>query len=110
MTSRLVDALKAVRHLRGPLVFCQGDGSPWTTSTMRGLKRSHRRAGFAGPPLWHKLRHTFCSHLAMRGAAAIAIKELAGHKSIAVTNRYMHLAPGQTRSAIDLLEARGGGC
>jgi hypothetical protein len=30
----------------------------------------------------------------MRGAPAIAIKELAGHSSIAATNRYMHPAPG----------------
>jgi integrase len=27
----------------------------------------------------HILRHTFCSHLAMRGAPARAIQELAGH-------------------------------
>ena len=54
---------------------------------------------------WHVLRHTFCSHLAMRGAPAIAIKELAGHASIAVTNRYVHLAPGgAVPNAIALLE------
>ena len=41
----------------------------------------------------------------MGGAPAIAIKELAGHSSIAVTNRYMHLAPGgAARNAIALLE------
>jgi hypothetical protein len=41
----------------------------------------------------------------MRGAPAIAIEELAGHASIAVTNRYMHLAPGgAARNAIALLE------
>ncbi len=57
---------------------------------------------------WHRLRHTFCSHLAMRGAAAIEIKELAGHQSIATTNRYMHLAPERRRTAMALLEtARG---
>ena len=28
----------------------------------------------------HILRHTFCSHLAMRGAPARAIQELAGHQ------------------------------
>ena len=39
------------------------------------------------------------------GAPAIAIKELAGHSSIAVTNRYMHPAPGgAARNAIALLE------
>jgi len=37
------------------------------------------------------------------GAPAIAIKELARHASIAVTNRYMRLAPGgAARNAIAL--------
>ena len=37
------------------------------------------------------LRHTFCSHLAMREAPARAIQELAGHSELGVTQRYMHL-------------------
>ena len=37
----------------------------------------------------HILRHTFCSHLAMRGAPARAIQELAGHQDIGTTLRYM---------------------
>lgn len=53
---------------------------------------------------WHALRHSFCSHLALRVAPAVAIKELAGHSSIAVTNRYVHLGPGELRNAIALLE------
>ena len=40
----------------------------------------------------------------MRGAVPKAIQDLAGHQSIAVTNRYMHLAPGELRNAIALLE------
>jgi integrase len=39
------------------------------------------------------LRHTFCSHLAMRGAPRRAIQELAGHRDIATTQRYVHLSP-----------------
>jgi hypothetical protein len=41
----------------------------------------------------HRLRHTFCSHLAMRGAPARAIQELAGHQGLTTTQRYMHLSP-----------------
>jgi integrase len=37
----------------------------------------------------HILRHTFCSHLAMRGASVLDIKELAGHQDISTTQRYM---------------------
>jgi site-specific recombinase XerD len=51
----------------------------------------------------HMLRHTFCSHLAMRGAPPKAIQELAGHATLTMTMRYMHLAPAVLRRAIDLL-------
>jgi site-specific recombinase XerD len=40
----------------------------------------------------------------MRGATCKQIQELAGHSSLLVTQRYMHLSPGATRDAIDLLE------
>ena len=50
------------------------------------------------------LRHTFCSHLAMRGAAPKAIQELAGHSTLAITMRYTHLAPTALREAIALLD------
>jgi len=52
----------------------------------------------------HILRHTFCSRLAMAGAPALAIKELAGHQSLATTQRYMHLSPKAKESAVKLLE------
>jgi integrase len=54
----------------------------------------------------HKLRHTFCSHLAMRGAPAKAIQELAGHENLMTTLRYMHLSPAARQSAIALLDER----
>jgi site-specific recombinase XerD len=51
-----------------------------------------RRVAFSAKvkPGVHILRHTFCSHLAMRGAPARAIQELAGHQDLATTQRYMH--------------------
>jgi site-specific recombinase XerD len=52
----------------------------------------------------HRLRHTFCSHLAMRGAPARAIQELAGHQDLITTQRYMHLSPAALDSAIRLLD------
>jgi site-specific recombinase XerD len=55
---------------------------------------------------FHILRHTFCSHLAMRGAPAKVIQELAGHRHLATTMRYMHLAKGHKEQAISLLDHR----
>jgi len=52
----------------------------------------------------HILRHTFCSHLAMQGAPSRAIQELAGHRDLGTTQRYMHLSPAALEAAIRLLE------
>ncbi len=105
LTTRTLDAVKAVRHLRSQLVFCQDDGAPWTVTMMpMGLPRQEKRAGLTGRGKWHRQRHTFCSHPAMRGATAIEIKDLAGHRSIATSNRNIHLAPERRRTAMALLE------
>src|SRR5215470_14169553 len=74
------------------------------------MRRVARRANVL--PGVHILRHTFCSHLAMRGAPARAIQELAGHKNLATTQRYMHLSPAAIEGAIRLLDQPrfGGEC
>ena len=56
----------------------------------------------------HVLRHAFCSHLAMQGATAKAIQELAGHRDLTTTQRYMHLSPAHKDAAIRLLDHRPG--
>jgi site-specific recombinase XerD len=52
------------------------------------------------------LRHTFCSHLAMNGVPVRAIQELAGHRHLSTTMRYMHLSPAAMHGAIRTLEQR----
>jgi site-specific recombinase XerD len=107
MTDALLAALQGHRHLRGECVLCLDDGSPVPGHTLRDwLEAAQRRAGLAVMGSLHKLRHTFCSHLAMRGAPAKAIQELAGHQSLSTTLRYMHLSPSALDSAIGLLNER----
>jgi integrase len=50
---------------------------------------------------FHDLRHDFCSQLAMGGAALHEVAELAGHKDLQTTKRYVHLS---TRHKQDLAE------
>ena len=91
------------RHLRSARVLCQDGAEPLTRQIVQTrAKRAARKAGLSNHGV-HILRHTFCSHLAMRGAPARAIQELAGH-NLSMTQRYMHLSPAALDAAIRLLE------
>ena len=83
-------------------MLCQDDTEPLTRQI---VQTRAKRAARAGRALQHDgvhiLRHTFCSHLAMRGAPTRAMQELAGHADLTMTQRYMHLSPAA-------LEARSG--
>jgi integrase len=66
----------------------------------RTLKAAQvRRAG------WHVCRHSFASHLVMKGVPLAAVQLLMGHTTITMTMRYAHLAPDHLRSAMAVLEA-----
>ena len=81
LTARLTAALREHRHLRGSRVLCQKDGTPLTRQQVQyRVKYAARKANVRDGV--HILRHTFCSHLAMRGAPARAIQELAGHSEL----------------------------
>ena len=94
LTGTLERALKAIRHLRGPLVFSNPDGSPlrldqlhervWGACRRAGLRRIR----------WHDLRHSFASQLASAGVPLRQVQEWLGHSTITMTMRYAHLAPG----------------
>lgn len=100
-----LETLKGHRHLRGPLVFCNEDGSMLTKNQCRcPLRRLQQRAGLSELG-WHDLRHTFASHLAMRGASMKAIQELLGHSTMKMTLRYAHLTPTVRRDTVELLAA-----
>ena len=95
LTIRLATALRDGRHLRTARVLCQADASPLTQKIGQGYARRAARCANVKPGI-HILRHTFCSHVAMRGAPARAIQEL-------------HLSPATVESAIRLLDGTGVG-
>jgi integrase len=105
MTERLA-ALKGHRHLGGSRVLVQSNGEPLTMKILQD-RVAGATAERACVPGVHIVRHTFCSHLAMRGAPARAIQELAGHQDLMTTQRYMHLTPAALEAAIRLLNKPG---
>ena len=55
--------------------------------------------------VFHTLRHTFASWLVEQGVDLYSVKELMGHGTLAMTERYSHLSPDKLRRAVKTLEA-----
>ena len=89
----------------GKVVFPNRDGNILRPSGRvfqevlhRVLKRAEfprvKRSGKLRPHItFHGLRHTFASHWMMRGGEIFKLQKILGHKSLAMTQRYAHLAP-----------------
>ena len=87
-------------------VFLDKDRQPFNSFRLGGqIARLRKRAGLRKIG-WHTLRHTFASHLVMRGVPMTAVQMLMGHVMITTTMRYAHLAPSTLRSAIDMLNPK----
>ena len=94
------------RRQNAGYVFLDADGKPFNFCRMaRRLTATCKKAGLRKIG-WHILRHTFASHLAMRGVPLTAVQALLGHSTITTTMRYAHVAPSTLRSAIDLLNPK----
>ena len=67
---------------------------------LKGFQWVCRRAGIKGRVRLHDLRHTFASHLAIKGTPLPAIMELLGHSKMDMTLRYAHLCPSVKTEAV----------
>jgi integrase len=105
LSQQAADALRE-HPRRGELVFAAPDGSLLSKGAMKWPlwnacnNADLRRIG------WHTARHTFASHLVMRGAPLKAVQELMGHSTIEMTMRYAHLSPDARRDAVRLLDVK----
>ncbi|HEV3192525.1 MAG TPA: tyrosine-type recombinase/integrase, partial [Polyangiaceae bacterium] len=104
MTTSLIASLKAIKHLRSSLVFCNADGSPLTLWQLHErLWSACRRAGLR-KIRWHDCRHSFASQLVIAGTPLRQVQEWTGHSTIMMLMRYSHLAPGGGREFLAALD------
>jgi len=66
-------------------------------SLTRAFKRDKRELDGS----LHSLRHTFGSHLAIKGTPGRVLQELMGHSSIKTTEKYLHVAQEHLSHAIE---------
>lgn len=76
-------------------------GKPFN-SVKTAFKAACRRSNITNLR-FHDLRHTFASRLIGKGVDLITVKELLGHSSVKITERYTHSNHEQKKKAVELL-------
>lgn len=69
----------------------------------RAFNTAATNAGIEGLR-FHDLRHTFASRLVAAGVDLITVKDLLGHHSVKVTERYTHTNAEQKKKAVEMLQ------
>jgi integrase len=104
LSERAREALLRRWAVRGssPWVFCWPTGEPWRD--IRGaFERACMDAGIENFHI-HDLRHTCASWLVMSGAPIYEVRDLLGHSTVMMTERYSHLAPEALRLTVSRLD------
>jgi integrase len=92
------------QELYSPFIFCSPNGA-----FLRNFARTWYptlEAAKIEDFHFHDLRHTFASRLVMAGVDLYTVKTLLGHRTIQMTMRYAHLAPGHLKRAVEVLDKR----
>jgi integrase len=103
MDSTVVDLFRNYPRTSGSeFVFTNAAGGRlgWV---QHGFRKALARAGISDLHV-HDLRHTFASAWMMAGGELYALKDILGHKTIAMTQRYAHLSPAYKRAMVDRME------
>ena len=100
MDATLFALFRAYPHRLGTdLVFSSSSGGR-IVDVRTGFLNTCKRAGLTDLH-FHDLRHTFASQFVMAGGDLYILKEILGHKSITMSQRYAHLSPTYKIKAID---------
>src|SRR5437899_5037517 len=100
MDATLFALFRAYPHRLGTdLVFSSPAGGR-IVDVRTGFQNACKRAELTDIHI-HDLRHTFARRFALAGGDLYILKEILGHKSITMTQRYAHLSPTYKIKAID---------
>lgn len=87
---------------QSPFVFFNPETKQPFLDMKTGFKTACRLSGIEGFR-FHDLRHTFAIRLEAKGIDIETIRDLLGHHSITVTQRYIHSNDERKRRAVDVL-------
>jgi integrase len=111
MTEKVMDYFSLIAS--GPadkLVFPNPKGcqysqiSPLFADTVKALGFNQEITDRRHKVVFHTLRHTYASWLVQRGVDLYTVKELMGHSTLAMTERYSHLRKENLTNAVKIFE------
>jgi integrase len=85
-----------------PWVFCYRDGH--AAYDIRGAYNKACADAGIEDFTFHDLRHTCAAWLVSRGVPLTEIRDLLGHSTVMMTERYAHLAPERLRNAVNMFD------
>lgn len=108
LPQKLRDELQVYLDLRGfvpatnPLFITGGRKSFSANLMAQHFHYLFKDAGIAGASS-HSMRRSFITNLAARGIGVRVLAELAGHRSIAVTQKYIDVNDDMKRNAVEMI-------
>ena len=93
---------KLHRHQDSPFVFCNLKGKTYA-DVRKSFFTACKKSGIINFR-FHDLRHTFASHLVMKGVDLATVKKLMGHSDIETTMIYSHLAQDHLSDVVSKLD------
>lgn len=108
MSDSVLELLKELKQandkkLKSKYVFPHTDGGKIRFKLREKLIQIAKKAGIEDLTRVHTLRHTFASHLVMKGVDLPTVMKLMGHSDIQTTMIYAHLAPDHLSVAVNKL-------
>ena len=106
LTPGAVKALRELpsRFLNGYVLADEQGGPLHPGKIVPPYRRTLKRAGIERHVRFHDLRHTWASHMAMKGVPLAVIQELGGWSSYQMVRRYAHLSAESVVRHVDVLE------
>jgi integrase len=102
----LLRAKGRVRHISGDVFTSQAGTMILARNLLRAFYLARKKAGLEDVR-FHDLRHTFATRLVQAGINIYVVKELLGHKTLAMTMRYAHHYPESLRHGVEVLDRAG---